>query len=232
VSVSFELVEGNPNPKVMSFRVHKNIMGDFAKLVVPKEGTLVESVPLARIFFENAGGVRGGDFFRVDMAHEEQGTTLVTLSRKLVPWGPGAKAGAANILKQILDNKVLCVDQEEVFKHTTPIKRLKPDNPITERVLITFNEAIRNKLEQDGGAIEPYNVTLDQETGRIDVYAWLLGSCSGCGDGGKTLSVSLEALKASFEDLRTAIPDNPSVQKLHIGQLVPQEAKNGLVITL
>lgn len=229
MSVSFELVTGNPNPKVMSFRVHKNIMGDFAKLVVPKDSDLVNHVPLARIFFQNATGNNGGDFNRVDLACEEQGSTLVTLSRKLVPWGPGAKAGAINILQQVLDNEILCVDHEEVLKHTTPIKRFQPGNDAVKQLVYhSFRDKIDPLLLQHGGAMELMQVEWDEKAG-IYAHAALIGSCDGCNGAGNTIAGATRAIRDVLEAAKRQNPDNKKLQSLTFEEMSVTQV-NGIAL--
>lgn len=169
-----------------------------------------------------------------DMAHVDLvrhvGFDVLTLVRRL-PWKPDDAQKAAIFLQEYLEAGHPVIDRQEIEKHLAARPKFDPgEDAYLQTISKVFRNALNEKLEEDGGAIEITGVNVDQASGEIKINTLMLGSCSQCGGESKTLDLAKQMLEYTFDSLREKHPDNQLLQKVHVGQFVKEEAKQGFIM--
>ncbi|HPF77808.1 MAG TPA: NifU family protein [Alphaproteobacteria bacterium] len=200
------LFEGNPNPKVATFEIDKDLLGHFSKLIVTKTGALLQHCPIAEPLFK-------GDVTRIDLAARD-GKTYITLSRKLMAWDTAEKEAVQRRINEFLSKSTPAVYADAI---STAIQTQKPftaANPVTKLVQATFNQIVNPILANDGGAMELLNIDI-KPSGDIAAEVALIGSCNGCSSAEtQTLVGATKTIRQALQSAKAQHKGNPDIQKL------------------
>ncbi len=219
MSVSIQLVQDQPNPKVMSFRIGKNLLGEkISKLVVSKDGQLVNHVPLAILFFRAAHAVE--DFSRIDITSEKNGTTLVGLSR-LKEWTEESKQTSGQVMRQFIDGDYVTALEGNILQ-TMPLQTVfqAGDNTIYKLVEGAFQQKVNPKIASHGGAMDIAKISYDQATGKVSADVFMIGSCNGCVAAEEfTIKGATKEIQNTFAALQKQYPENQKLQSLSFDKI-------------
>lgn len=224
----------NPNEKSVSLQFPSTPQLDgFSKIIMthshgsPTNGVaqLEKYSWLAQRFCEAAKDIAHVDLIRNPNAD------VLTLVRR-TRWTDRGIGMALQNFEEYLQGGYPLIHRDAIEHYLSTHDKFEPKNIVDQRVVDAFEEAINNKLLQDGGAIEISGITIDSK-GEVVVHVLMLGSCSGCGNAEEeTLEDARAKLKHSFEILHRDYPDNPDVQKLHLGNIIPSEAPAGFIMRM
>ncbi len=216
MAVSVQQVTGNPNDKVATFRVNANLLGDsLSKIAITRDGQLRNLSPLAYAFFQAGPAQNGGDLKRVDITREENGNTLVALTRHLVPWRPVSITTAQDVFKLVFQKPYPPVLSEKILQTVPTQKKYDAGNDVIGKLVQdTFNQKVNPDLALHGGSMELLNVALDKSTAKIYADVALIGSCNSCsGAEERTLAAATKEIRNVLEAKKKQT-DNADFQRL------------------
>lgn len=209
------IFDGNPNPKVLTFEINTDLLGSFSKLVIPKNGALLDYCPIAESLFQ-------GDVTRVDIAARDS-KTYVTISRKLMEWTDDQRKAVTNHLNLFLSQSTPAAYLDAITQNITSQPPFKPNNSIQKMVQASFNDQVNPLLASDGGAMELMNVSL-KSNGDIEAEVALIGSCNGCSSAEtETLAKATEKIKSVLNAAKIQNSGNATLQKLNFKEIQIRE---------
>ncbi len=214
-----EEIAGHPNPKALTFRVKRDLIPGFSKLVFTKTGNLKAYSPLAESLLNR------GDVTKVDMFYEEGGNTLITITRKLIDWDIRSKIGAQGVIGASMNMRgqtPVFVDQIKSNVETMP--SFTPRNPVESWVSQQFHKAITPLLASHGGAMELLNITT-RDNKEVSLEVAMIGSCNECTTGkGTTLQGAQEFLELALDNFKLKSNDNKNpINHIFIQKITPRE---------
>lgn len=213
-----EIVEGNPNPKAVTYKVDRDLMGPFSKIVFPKGGPLINYSPFVYGMYQ-----RGGAVARIDLVAAEN-ATLITLAR-MIPWDDTNRNKGREIVEEFFTTGHPFLYEEALTRDFTAHKPFKPQGAIGNFVTDTFVKAVNPELAKDGGAIELIGIEV-QPTGEIYADVVMIGSCNGCSAATTSTLKNAGTKIGEVLDVLKKRTDNPDAQKLTFKEIRINEIPN------
>ena len=211
------LGEGNPNPKVASFKVNWTFPKGYGKIIVPRDGLEIRKYCV----LADALYIRAGDAVRVDLAHHKDGT-LISVARKMMAFDDENRARLRARLSNLFndDPDFEPVDIKGIEKNIKVNPTLSSSTNLEYALQNAFYEAVNKALSEDGGAMELLAMDYSQETGEIQMKVALFGACNTC-PGAETITLAGAEQKMTLivDGLKEKYKDNQKhdyVQKLKI----------------
>lgn len=224
--MSIVIVDGNPNPKALTLSL--GVIAQPLRISIPRLNNKAAIIsPISGSLFRDFGFVTRIDLF------ERKGVQQITLSGKMLTWNERPDmvekviyhTGHYLALQPVLD--VGAAKQHLPAMHFFDAA----GDPLFEHVRDVFERSVRRKLALDGGDAELLNIDVDPDTGRIDIDAVMIGSCGGCPvSKSNTLADTTSDINASLVPIKVGNPEEEFVQKLHMGEIRPVAADQGMIM--